>query len=77
MLKRVFWGKITYDREADAAYIYFSNFVTVDKTYSCDPKEVDGMINLDFSNGKLVGVEVLDASYKLSKEMLAGAEIIG
>lgn len=71
--------KLTYDKKADAAYIYFSNFPadTVDKTYPCDPQEVEGMINLDFTNGKLVGIEVMDASKKLSEELLSQAQIIG
>jgi uncharacterized protein YuzE len=71
--------KLTYDKKADAAYIYFSNYPadTVDKTYPCDPQEVEGMINLDFAGGKLVGIEVMDASKKLPQEMLDQAEIIG
>lgn len=71
--------KLTYDKQADAAYIYFSTFPVdkVEKTYSCDPKEINGMINLDFVEGKLVGVEVMDASKKLAKELLDQAENIG
>lgn len=75
--------KITYDREADAAYIYLDPSLSmksgwVAKTYPCDPQEVNGMINLDFdNNGKLGGIEVIDASKKLSEEFLKQAEIIG
>ncbi|MEK7535956.1 MAG: DUF2283 domain-containing protein [Patescibacteria group bacterium] len=65
--------KIKYDKSADAAYVYFSEFPPekVEKTYLCDPQEVKGMINLDFDkDGKLIGIEVMDASKKLSKELL-------
>ena len=44
-------------------------------TYGCDPSDVDGMIHLDFdSDGRLVGIEVLDASSKLPPEVLLQAE---
>ncbi len=68
--------KLRYDKNVDAAYIYFTEFpaATVEKTYSCDPKEVGGMINLDFFQGKLVGIEIMDASKKLPKELLDLAE---
>ncbi len=69
--------KITYDKKADAAYIYFSEFPAekVARTYPCDPNEVDGMINLDFDeNNKFIGIEVMDASKKLPKELLDIAE---
>lgn len=67
--------RVKFDRRANAAYIYFneegaSNLVA--KTYPCDPTEVDGMINLDFdADGRLIGVEVLDASHKLPSSLLA------
>lgn len=65
--------KITYDKNADAAYIYLKNIPPggVKKTYLCDPNEVGSMINLDFDeNNILVGIEVLDASKKLPQEYL-------
>jgi uncharacterized protein YuzE len=66
--------KITYDRSVDAAYIYLVPEITsgqVVKTYACNPSEVGGQINLDFdSSGKLLGIEVLDASRKLSEALL-------
>ena len=71
--------KLTYDKSADTAYIYLDNIQPgeVAKTYPCDPTEVDGMINLDFKkNGVLVGIEIIGASKKLTKEFLANAEII-
>lgn len=75
--------KITYDKSVDAVYIYLDPRLEmksewVKKTYPCDPQEVNGMINLDFDeNGKLGGIEVLDASKKLPEEFLSQAEIIG
>lgn len=66
--------KVTYDTETDAAYIYLKGQIEpgeVKKTYPCDPIEVNGEINLDFDkDGTLIGIEVLDASKMLSKEML-------
>lgn len=59
--------KITYDKTADAIYIYLSDEERNSSyTYLCDPKEVRGMINLDFNKeGRLIGIEVLDAKNKL------------
>jgi uncharacterized protein YuzE len=67
--------KIEYDKSVDAAYIFLSDMGTkVKKTYLCNPKEVNGMINLDFDNdGHLVGIEVMDASKKLPKEIIESA----
>ena len=73
--------KITLDRRADAAYIYLRDIPPgdVESTYGCDPSEIYGhMIHLDFdSSGILIGIEVLDASKALPKELLDQAEIIG
>ena len=65
--------RITYDQEADAAYIYLVPIEAggVAQTYSCDPSQVNGMINLDFDReGRLLGIEVLDASQKLPQALL-------
>lgn len=71
--------KITYDKEADASYIFFQEpgNQKVAKTYLCNPSEINGMINIDFdSNGKIIGIEVLDASKKLPKSIIDNAERI-
>jgi uncharacterized protein YuzE len=72
---------MTLDRRADAAYFYLSEEIEpggVARTYSCDPREVHGDIHLDFDHhGKLVGIEVLDASRLLTKETLKQALVIG
>ncbi len=66
--------KITYDKAADAAYIYLKDIPKggVKKTYSCDPNQLGGMINLDFDeNNILVGIEILDASKKIPNELIS------
>jgi uncharacterized protein YuzE len=69
--------KVTYDSAADAAYIYLVDRIDageVAKTYPCDPREVNGEINLDFdSQGRLLGIEVLDASRYLPQSLLRAA----
>ena len=73
--------KIRYDTYADAAYIYLVDEIKYGgaaRTYPCDPLQVNGMINLDFdADGRLVGIEVLDASKKLHKEILKDSKYIG
>ena len=70
--------KVTYDPSSDAAYIYLVDEIAVGgvaRTYPCDPREVSGQINLDFdADGRLLGIEVLDASKKLSEALLQNAE---
>ncbi|MEK7616168.1 MAG: DUF2283 domain-containing protein [Patescibacteria group bacterium] len=71
--------KITYDKEADAAMIYLQEIKQGGTawTYPCDPTEIKGMINLDFDkDNRLIGIEVLDASKRLPKELLDSAERI-
>lgn len=67
--------KVTYDDTVDAAYIQLADEIGargVANTYPCDPVEVGGMINLDFdADGRLVGIEVMDASKRLPPEVLA------
>jgi uncharacterized protein YuzE len=72
--------KVTYDGEADAAYIYLADPggpAKVAHTYPCDPREVGGMINLDLDeDGRLIGIEVLAAHSKLPRHVLEAAERI-
>ncbi|MFF4182397.1 DUF2283 domain-containing protein [Streptomyces sp. NPDC001691] len=72
--------RITYDAEADAAYLYFTD-PRVDtraaRMYPCDPVQVEGMINLDFDEAShLIGIEVLAAKSKLPGYLLEMAEQI-
>lgn len=66
--------ELAYDPEADAAYIRLrSEFDAggVVRSYLCDPVEVGGVINLDFdAGGRLLGIEVMDASKRLPKDVL-------
>jgi uncharacterized protein YuzE len=65
--------KLTYDADVDAAYLYFVPFRAgnAKKTYACEPDEVGGQIQLDFDEGgRLIGIEVLDASHLLPKDLL-------
>ncbi|MCC9311881.1 DUF2283 domain-containing protein [Kitasatospora sp. RB6PN24] len=72
--------RVTYDAEADAAYLYFADprvDTRVARMYPCDPVQVEGMINLDFDEtSRLVGIEVLAAKSKLPGYLLEMAERI-
>jgi uncharacterized protein YuzE len=69
--------KIRYDRSVDAAYVSFlgdSEEASFGFAYSCDPKEVGGQINLDFDiSGRLIGIEILQASKTLPASLIANA----
>ena len=73
--------EITYDESIDAAYIYLGGEEAhgpVAWTYPCDPVEVRGQIHLDFdAEGRLTGIEVLDASTKLLPSFLSRARTQG
>ncbi|RPE39002.1 uncharacterized protein DUF2283 [Streptomyces sp. Ag109_O5-1] len=53
--------RVTYDKTANAAYVYLTQpqaRVKSARMYPCDPVDVDGMINLDFDEqGRLIGIE--------------------
>ena len=61
-------------RDADAAYIYLVDRIapgSVTRTQMCDVTGVAGEINLDIDgDGRLLGVEVLQASKVLPSELL-------
>lgn len=69
--------RVTYDPEADAAYFYFVQEIhdgEAVQTVCVDPDEVGGMVNLDLDiNGKILGLEVLDARRLLLDEVLPQA----
>ena len=63
--------KITFDKDADAAYIYFKEIAPgeVSKTIS-----LNDCINIDTdADGKTLGIEILDASKNLPGEAVAVA----
>lgn len=65
--------RISYDPDGDAAYIYLVEIPAggVDRTIPVDALADQAMINLDFDvSGRLVGIEVLDASRLLPPECI-------
>ena len=67
--------KLEYDKEADAAYIYLE--YPIKKGQSKNTIELNENIMLDFdSKGKLLGVEILNASKVLNKKILVEAQPI-
>ena len=65
---------LEYDASVDAAYIYLVDEILIggaERTVPVDPIAVAGQINLDFdSEGRLIGIEVLDASKLLPRQLL-------
>ena len=65
--------KFEYDKEGDAAYIYLEYPIKENETKKTI--ELNENIILDFNgNGKLLGVEILDASKVLNKKVLLEAQ---
>ena len=66
--------KLEYDKESDAGYIYLADEIKdgeAVKTIELDPN-----IILDFNkDGKLLGIEVLNASKVLKKDILMKSKI--
>jgi uncharacterized protein YuzE len=72
--------RITYDPEVDAAYIYLTDeqLPPGRDSVPVDPPEgIQADIVLDWKDGKLVGLEVLDAASVLHSDLLAGAIHLG
>jgi uncharacterized protein YuzE len=65
--------RVTYDSTVDAAYIYLADSIRVGEvahTEPGDPGHAYG-VNLDFAkDGRLLGIEVLDASKRLPETFL-------
>ena len=67
--------KFEYDKEADAAYIYLE--YPIKDGEAKNTIELNDNIILDFDkDGKLLGVEILDASKILKKDVLVKEESI-
>jgi uncharacterized protein YuzE len=70
--------RVTYDPEADAAYIYLTDepLVPGRDSVPCDPPEniQHAWVVMDWKDGKIAGLEVLDASKFLHQDLLAQAE---
>ena len=66
--------KFEYDKEADAAYIYIE--YPIKEGEAKKTIELNENIILDFNNkGKLLGVEILDATKVLNKKVLNEPQI--
>lgn len=67
-------ARVTYDVEADAAYVYLVGEIQageVTRTVCVDPVEVGGMVNIDLDvDGKILGIEILDARSLLRPDVL-------
>jgi uncharacterized protein YuzE len=67
--------KLEYDKSADAAYLYLKYPVKDGEAKSTI--QLKPHITLDFDGkGKLLGVEILDASKVLNKGVLTEAKIV-
>src|SRR6266699_2349641 len=68
--------RITYDADADAAYIYMTDRELMpgrDSVPVNPPEGVQVMVILDWKDGKIAGLEVLDAAALLHPDLLAQA----
>jgi len=66
--------KITYDKVADAAYIYFKDISPGEVTNTIS---LNDNINIDLDKeGKTLGIEILNASQNLPNMALKSATII-
>ncbi len=66
--------KIEYDKDVDAGYIYLVNEIKDGEAVKTI--ELDSNIILDFDkDGKLLGIEVLNASAVLNKDILMKASV--
>ena len=69
--------RITYDRDANAAYIHLTDAeLEPGRTTTAAPLPagVDGFVALDWKDDRLVGIEVLDADTRLRPDLLEQAE---
>ncbi|MEU0885387.1 DUF2283 domain-containing protein [Lentzea sp. NPDC005914] len=72
--------RIEYDPQADAAYIYFTDTDLApgrDMVPLDTPPGVQAMVNMDWKDGKIVGVEVLGAAALLHPDLLTQATLPG
>jgi uncharacterized protein YuzE len=73
--------KLTYDVDADAAFIYLVDSIEagqVAESQMCDLEIREGAVILALdANGHLLGIEILGASRLLSAEVLATARTSG
>lgn len=66
--------KLTYDKDADAAYLYMKYPIKKGEVKRTTP--LNKNIILDFDKGsKLIGIEILDASKIINKTPLLKAKV--
>ena len=71
--------RVTFDRSGNSAYIYLKDIERREsaRQHHVDEPHTRGMIVLDFDKkGRLIGIEVLDATRALPQEVLDAAERI-
>jgi uncharacterized protein YuzE len=71
--------RISYDADADAVYIHLGRETGAARrttTQAATPDGVDGFVALDWEDGRIIGIEILDASRRLSQDLLDEADII-
>jgi uncharacterized protein YuzE len=73
--------RITYDPAADAACIHLTSGPLssgrTTTTQAPTPPGTGGFVALDWKDGRLVGIEILDASSRLCHDLLDQVEING
>jgi len=72
--------RVTYDSSADAAYVYLTGRALDpgrDSVPLETPEGTPAMVVMDWKNGRIVGLEVLDARALLHDDLVASAEQLG
>ncbi|MBW2994803.1 DUF2283 domain-containing protein [Candidatus Woesearchaeota archaeon] len=64
--------KFQYDKEADAAYIYLKDRIAAGEVKKTVARGKNIILDFD-KNNKLIGIEVLDASKLISKNVISKA----
>ena len=68
--------RVSYDPESDAAFTYLTDQALEpgrDSIPSETPEGVSAIVVMDWKDGKIVGLEVLDASRVLHQDLIAEA----
>jgi uncharacterized protein YuzE len=67
--------RVTYDGSVDCAYIYLVPIEAGGVATTVTGEDEAGSVNLDFDReGRLIGIEVLEASRTLTREVVEQAE---
>ena len=67
--------EVTYDKEADAVYIYLKNPIKRGEAKKTVPTDAGPILDFD-KKGKLIGIEILWASKVLSRKFIKEAKRI-